>query len=226
MCLAVDGFAQVYPEHKYLIVECLQELGYKTSMTGDGVNDAPALKRADVGVAVQGATDAARTAADIVLTEPGLSTIIHGIVIARRIGNFLTYRIAATLQLLTFFFIALFAFKPYEYQPEHEDWLQFFKMPVLMLILITLLNDGTLIAIGYDNAQPRQKPERWSLQCIGVCFVSIITDSALSVSIIMAEPWSVSEIRYWRSIVRSDHDICVFECVGSCISDIVLSTNW
>jgi H+-transporting ATPase len=116
ICLAADGFAQVFPEHKYLIVECLRELGYKVGMTGDGVNDAPALKRADVGVAVHGATDAAKAAADIVLTEPGLSTIVEGILIARkiwaRINNFLTYRIAATLQLLTFFFIAVFSFKP------------------------------------------------------------------------------------------------------------------
>ena len=69
LCLAVDGFAQVFPDHKYLIVECLRELGYKTGMTGDGVNDAPALKRADVGIAVAGATDAARASADIVLTQ-------------------------------------------------------------------------------------------------------------------------------------------------------------
>jgi H+-transporting ATPase len=133
LCLAANGFSQVFPEHKYLIVECLRELGYTVGMTGDGVNDAPALKRADVGIAVAGATDAARAAADIVLTEEGLGTIIHGIIIAReifqRISNFLTYRISATLQLLFFFFIALFAFKPVEY---NENWPHFFHMPVLM----------------------------------------------------------------------------------------------
>merc|ERR1711871_651103 len=125
LCLAVDGFAQVFPEHKYLIVECLRELGYKTGMTGDGVNDAPALKRADVGIAVAGATDAARAAADIILTEEGLSTIISGIVIARkifvRIRNFIIYRVAATLQLLFFFFISVFAFQPDQFMPEDYE---------------------------------------------------------------------------------------------------------
>merc|ERR1711988_1573512 len=175
--LAADGFAQTYPEHKYLIVEGLRELGYRVGMTGDGVNDSPALKRADVGIAVFGATDAAKAAADIVLTEPGLSTIVEAILISRRIWcrvrSFLTYRIAATLQLLCFFFIAVFAYRPNEYMPKNwqndpefmdtQEWPPFFHMPVLMLMLITLLNDGTLITIGYDLAVAPRTPPKWNM---------------------------------------------------------------
>merc|ERR1719248_209617 len=175
--LAADGFAQTYPEHKYLIVEGLRELGYRVGMTGDGVNDSPALKRADVGIAVFGATDAAKAAADIVLTTPGLSTIVEGILISRRIWcrvrSFLTYRIAATLQLLCFFFIAVFAYRPNEYMPKNwqkdpefmdtQEWPPFFHMPVLMLMLITLLNDGTLITIGYDLAVAPRTPPKWNM---------------------------------------------------------------
>merc|ERR1712070_1367632 len=175
--LAADGFAQTYPEHKYLIVEGLRELGYRVGMTGDGVNDSPALKRADVGIAVYGATDAAKAASDIVLTTPGLSTIVEGILISRRIWcrvrSFLTYRIAATLQLVCFFFIAVFAYRPNEYMPKDwqndkefmdtQEWPPFFHMPVLMLMLITLLNDGTLITIGYDLAVAPKTPPKWNM---------------------------------------------------------------
>jgi len=174
-----DGFAQVFPEHKFLIVECFRSLGYKTGMTGDGVNDAPALKQADVGIAVSGATDAARAASAIVLTKEGLSTIVDGIVIARmifrRMKSFLTYRIAATLQLLIFFFIALFAFPPTDYIPDNppdnlntDEWPDYFSLPVLMLMIITVLNDGTLCSIGYDNVKPSPHPEYWNLPALFV----------------------------------------------------------
>jgi H+-transporting ATPase len=179
--LLADGFAEVFPEHKYIVVEVLKDMGHKVGMTGDGVNDAPALKHADVGIAVEGSTDAARAAADIVLTEPGLATIVDGIVIARqifvRIRNFITYRIAATLQLLLFFFVAVFVFKPIEYEPrtasihnytDVKPWPAYFHMPVLMLMLITLLNDGTLIAIGYDYAVAAKNPEKWNLPALFV----------------------------------------------------------
>lgn len=85
VAIAADGFAQVFPEHKFTIVEALRRCGFAVAMTGDGVNDAPALKRADVGIAVAGATDAARAAADIVLTEEGLSTVVHALFVARQI---------------------------------------------------------------------------------------------------------------------------------------------
>lgn len=96
LVLSQRTHTQVYPEHKYLIVEALRQEGFAVGMTGDGVNDAPALKRADVGIAVEGATDAARAAADMVLTQPGLSVIVHAIEIARaiflRMKNFINYR--------------------------------------------------------------------------------------------------------------------------------------
>ncbi len=192
-----NGFAQVFPEHKFLIVQCLRKMGFKVGMTGDGVNDAPALKRADVGIAVAGATDAARAAADIVLTEEGLATIVEGIIIARcifqRMKNFITYRIAATLQLLCFFFIAVLTLKPSSFAPddwrttegfdEHE-WPDYFKMPVLMLMLITLLNDGTLLSIGYDNVNPSKYPNEWNLPVLFIV-ASMLAFVALASSILL-----------------------------------------
>merc|ERR1711871_1230763 len=209
--LAADGFAQTYPEHKYLIVEGLRELGYRVGMTGDGVNDSPALKRADVGIAVYGATDAAKAAADIVLTTPGLSTIVDGILIPRRIWcrvrSFLTYRIAATLQLLTFFFFSVFFYRPSEYMPANwekdpefmdtHEWPPFFHMPVLMLMLITLLNDGTLITIGYDYAVAPKTPPKWNLPFLfSMAFVQAFVAMISSVNLlhILLHSWDENSL--------------------------------
>jgi len=144
------------------------------------VNDAPALKRADVGIAVAGSTDAAKAAADIVLTQEGLSTIVDGIFTSRlifsRMKSFLTYRCAATLQLVTFFFVAVFAFPPSsfvnEFTPDPEAWPAFFSLPVILLMIITVINDGTLISIGYDHAVASDMPERWVLPTL--FFVSLV----------------------------------------------------
>ena len=98
-----DGFAEVFPEHKYQVVAMLQERGHLTAMTGDGVNDAPSLKKADCGIAVEGASDAARTAADVVFLDEGLSTIITAIKVARQIFHrmkaYIVYRIALCIHL-------------------------------------------------------------------------------------------------------------------------------
>eukprot|EP01084_Bolivina_argentea_P062887 114937_1 len=196
MMLACDGFAHVYPEHKYLIVEALRQRGYTVAMTGDGVNDAPALKRSDVGVAVHGATDAARAASDMVLTEPGLSVVVDAMIIARgvfqRMLSFLTYRVSATLQLVFFFFIAVFTIAPKDYGVTDPHF-QFFHLPVLQFMLITLLNDGTLMAIGYDNVFPSPRPQRWNLRAL-FCVASVLAGVACISSLLML--WMALDSNY------------------------------
>jgi len=177
-----SGFAQVFPEHKFLIIEALRQRGWVVGMTGDGVNDAPALKRADVGIAVQGATDTAAAAADIVLTAPGLSVMIDAIVIARqifqRIKNYLVYRVAVTFQLLMFFFLCIFAFEPAEFGFTDEDveggrLPKFFNLPVLALVIIVILNDFAIISIAYDYVEASAIPETWTLKVVFTCAVWI-----------------------------------------------------
>jgi H+-transporting ATPase len=152
-----EGFAEVFPEHKYRIVQLLQNKGHIVGMTGDGVNDAPALKKANAGIAVEGATDAAKSAADLVLTKPGLSVIIDAIKESRKIfqrmTNYGTYRIAETIRVLLFMTASIVIF-------------QFYPVTALMLVLLALLNDLPIMTIAYDNVKYSDKPEKWDMRTL------------------------------------------------------------
>jgi len=151
----VNGFAQVFPEHKYKIVEALQDRGHIVGMTGDGVNDAPALKKSDAGIAVAGATDAAKSAAAIVLTKPGLSVIIDAIKESRKIfqrmGNYSVYRIAETIRVILFITVSIITF-------------QFYPVTALMIVLLALLNDAPIMTIAFDNVKVSPSPDRWNMR--------------------------------------------------------------
>ncbi|MDH3327289.1 MAG: HAD-IC family P-type ATPase, partial [Gammaproteobacteria bacterium] len=151
----VDIFAEVIPEDKYRIVDTLQKGGHIVAMTGDGVNDAPALKKADCGFAVSNATDAARAAADIILTAPGLSVINHAILQARitfaRMKSYATFRIAETIRIILFMTLAIIVF-------------DFYPITALMIILLALLNDIPILAIAYDNTKVHKTPVRWNMR--------------------------------------------------------------
>ncbi len=152
-----DGFAQVFPEHKFHIVDILQRRGHIVGMTGDGVNDAPALKKADCGIAVSSATDAARAAAAIVLTTPGLSVIIDAIKESRRIfqrmNSYAIYRIAETLRVLFFMTLAILVFN-------------FYPVTAVMIVMLALLNDGAILSIAYDNVRYKDQPEAWNMRLV------------------------------------------------------------
>jgi H+-transporting ATPase len=152
---AAGGFAQVFPEHKFDIVQVLQDKGHIVGMTGDGVNDAPALKQANAGVAVSGATDAARAAADLVLTAPGLSVIVEAVEQARRIfermNSYAIYRITETIRIMFFVVLAMTVFN-------------FYPITTIMIILLALLNDLPIMTIAYDNTWLDPKPVRWDMR--------------------------------------------------------------
>ena len=152
-----DGFAQVFPEHKFHIVDVLQKRGHIVGMTGDGVNDAPALKKADCGIAVSGATDAARAAAAIVLMTPGLSVIIDAIKESRKIfqrmNSYAIYRIAETLRVLLFMTLAILIFN-------------FNPLTAVMIVILALLNDGAILSIAYDNVRYSDQPEAWNMRLV------------------------------------------------------------
>ncbi len=152
-----DGFAEVLPEDKYMIVESLQRRGHWVAMTGDGVNDAPALKKADVGIAVANATDAARAAADIVLLAEGIRVIRDAIFearkIFRRMYSYVIYRIAETIRVLVFIVLTILV-------------LNFYPITPAALVLLALLNDIPILAIAYDNVRVSKRPERWDMPLI------------------------------------------------------------
>ncbi len=152
-----DGFAQVFPEHKFHIVDILQKRNHIVGMTGDGVNDAPALKKADCGIAVSDATDAARAAAAIVLTTPGLSVIIDAIKESRKIfqrmNSYAIYRIAETLRVLLFMTLSILVFN-------------FYPVTAVMIVMLALLNDGAILSIAYDNVHYKNQPEAWNMRMV------------------------------------------------------------
>jgi H+-transporting ATPase len=152
-----DGFAQVFPESKFQIVKILQEGDHIVGMTGDGVNDAPALRVADAGIAVAGATDAAKSAADIVLTRPGLSVIIDALresrAVFRRMENYAVYRIAETVRVLIFLSLSIIV-------------LGFYPITALMIVVLAILNDLPIMMIAYDHAPVGTKPVRWQMSRI------------------------------------------------------------
>jgi H+-transporting ATPase len=152
-----DGFAQVFPEHKFHIVDVLQKRGHIVGMTGDGVNDAPALKKADCGIAVSGATDAARAAASIVLLTSGLSVIIDAIKESRKIfqrmNSYAIYRIAETLRVLFFMTLSILVFN-------------FYPVTAVMIVLLALMNDGAILSIAYDNVRYKDRPDAWNMRMV------------------------------------------------------------
>ena len=179
-----DGFGRVFPEHKYEIVKALQQRGHIVAMTGDGVNDAPALKQADCGVAVSGATDAARSAAAIVLTAPGLSTIISAITEARkifeRITSYVYYRVAMTIAIMC---VVVLSYIIFDLQP----------LTAIMIVVLALLDDIPIMTIAYDNVKVDSQPVRWNMHRI-ISFSSVMGIIALAQSFGM-----VLLCKYWMN---------------------------
>lgn len=152
-----DGFAQVFPEHKFHIVQALQKEKHIVGMTGDGVNDAPALKQADAGIAVSGATDAARAAADIALLNPGLSVIVDAIKESRkmfqRMNSYAMYRIAETIRVLLFMTLSILIFN-------------FYPVTAIMIVLLAIMNDGAILSIAYDRVRQSNAPDSWNMPVV------------------------------------------------------------
>ncbi|TKW22196.2 hypothetical protein SEVIR_4G207700v4 [Setaria viridis] len=179
-----DGFAGVFPEHKYEIVRRLQERKHICGMTGDGVNDAPALKKADIGIAVADATDAARGASDIVLTEPGLSVIISAVLTSRaifqRMKNYTIYAVSITIRVVLGFLLLALIWR--------------FDFAPFMVLIIAVLNDGTIMTISKDRVKPSPVPDAWRLQEIFATGVVLGTYQALATVLFF---WAVRDTSFF-----------------------------
>ncbi|KAK2980436.1 hypothetical protein RJ640_014223, partial [Escallonia rubra] len=180
-----DGFAGVFPEHKYEIVRRLQQRKHIVGMTGDGVNDAPALKKADIGVAVADSTDAARSASDIVLTEPGLSVIISAVLTSRaifqRMKNYTIYAVSITIRVVLGFMLLTVFWK--------------FDFPPFMVLVIAVLNDGTIMTISKDRVKPSPVPDSWKLSEIFTTGIVLGAYMALMTVIFF---WTAYETNFFK----------------------------
>ncbi|XP_062008029.1 ATPase 9, plasma membrane-type [Rosa rugosa] len=195
-----DGFAGVFPEHKYEIVKRLQDRKHICGMTGDGVNDAPALKKADIGIAVDDATDAARSASDIVLTEPGLSVIISAVLTSRaifqRMKNYTIYAVSITIRVVLGFLLLALIWK-FDFSP-------------FMVLIIAILNDGTIMTISKDRVKPSPLPDSWKLKEIFATGVVLGTYMAVMTVVFF---WAANDSDFFsdkfgvRSIRGSDKEL-------------------
>ncbi|KAF8091691.1 hypothetical protein N665_0438s0021 [Sinapis alba] len=195
-----DGFAGVFPEHKYEIVKKLQERKHIVGMTGDGVNDAPALKKADIGIAVDDATDAARGASDIVLTEPGLSVIISAVLTSRaifqRMKNYTIYAVSITIRIVLGFMLIALIWK--------------FDFSAFMVLIIAILNDGTIMTISKDRVTPSPTPDSWKLREIFA--TGVVLGSYLAIMTVVFF-WVANETDFFsdkfgvRSIRGNEHEL-------------------
>ncbi|KAL0318317.1 UNVERIFIED_CONTAM: Plasma membrane ATPase 3 [Sesamum angustifolium] len=194
-----DGFAGVFPEHKYEIVKRLQARKHICGMTGDGVNDAPALKKADIGIAVADATDAARSASDIVLTEPGLSVIISAVLTSRaifqRMKNYTIYAVSITIRIVLGFMLLALIWK--------------FDFPPFMVLIIAILNDGTIMTISKDRVKPSPLPDSWKLAEIFATGVILGGYLAMMTVIFFWAAYKTDffpRVIWWRPLRKTAHD--------------------
>ncbi len=199
-----DGFARVFPEHKYAIVKALQDRGHIVGMTGDGVNDAPALKQADCGIAVSGATDAARAAAALILMETGLSTIVYGIEEARRIFeriiNYVIYRVAMTLDIM---FVVVLA----------TIFLGFSPLTPVMIVILALLDDVPIMTIAYDNTYLPKEPVRWNIRklLLGSTYLGLLSVVQTFGLLLIGMAWmNKPELQNWIPLHQDQIQTIIF----------------